>query len=53
MIKPVRKGFAHRTHPRARRRLLVGERSAGRAGPAHGQTRLSRHAVDVRAQITS
>jgi len=26
-------GFAHRTHPRARRRQLYDKRCAGRAGP--------------------
>jgi hypothetical protein len=53
MIQLPRTGFAHRTLPRARRRLLSGKRSAGRAGPSHGQTRHTRHAVDERRQSKS
>ncbi len=53
MIRISHTGFAHRAFPRARRRLLFGKRSAGRAGPSHGQTRHTRHAVDERHQIKS
>jgi hypothetical protein len=53
MIQTSRAGFAHRTPPRARRRLLSGKRSTGRAGPSHGQTRHTRPAVDERHQIKS
>lgn len=53
MIQISYTGFAHRNLPRARRRLLSGKRSAGRAGPSHGQTPHTRHAVDERHQIKS
>lgn len=52
MIQLPRTGFAHRTFPRARRRLLSGKRSAGRAGPSHGQTRHTRHDIDERQKLT-
>ena len=46
-------GFAHRNLPRARRRLLYGKRSTGRAGPSYGQTRHTRLGVDERHQSKS
>jgi len=61
MIAMSRSGFAHRAHPRARRRQLFDQRCAGRAGPPWtkpAQPSLLTQAVKARheyvaSQITS
>lgn len=52
MIILSRSGFAHRTHPRARRRQLCDKRCAGRAGPPMDKA-ASPAAIDPRGEITS
>jgi len=45
-------GFAHRAHPRARRRQLFGKRGDGRAGPPMDKANLT-IAIDPNSQIKS
>jgi hypothetical protein len=52
MIIPARSGFAHRAHPRARRRQLSDKRCAGRAGPPMDKANPT-VAIDPRGEITS
>lgn len=52
MIILSRSGFAHRAHPRARRRQLFGKRCAGRAGPPMDKA-ASAAAIDPSGEITS
>lgn len=52
MIILSRSGFAHRAHPRARRRQLFGKRRAGRAGPPMDKA-ASGAAIDPSGEITS
>ena len=47
-----RSGFAHRAHPRARRRQLFGKRCAGRVGPPMDKA-TSAAAIDPSGENTS
>ena len=52
MIAMSRSGFAHRAHPRARRRQLFDQRCAGRAGPPMDKASPT-VAIDPSGQSTS
>jgi hypothetical protein len=52
MIITARSGFAHRAHPRARRRQLCDKRCVGRAGPPMDKA-TSAAAIDPSVKITS
>jgi|GEM_PF-3587649 hypothetical protein len=52
MIITARSGFAHRAHPRTRRRQLFDKRCAGRAGPPMDKA-TSAVSIDPDVKITS
>ncbi len=52
MIITARSGFAHRAHPRARRRQLCDKRCVGRAGPPMDKA-TSALGIDPAVKITS
>jgi hypothetical protein len=52
MIITARSGFAHRAHPRARRRQLCDKRCAGRADPPMDKA-TSAVGIDPSVKITS
>ena len=52
MIITARPGFAHRAHPRARRRQLYDKRCVGRAGPPMDKA-TSALGIDPSVKITS
>jgi len=52
MIITARSGFAHRAHPRARRRQLFDKRCVGRAGPPMDKS-ASAADIDPGVKITS